>query len=549
MDIRSNLDKANHSLLSSTADRPEGQNTAALGAPNAMPEAPALAAEGKKDIQAYGIKATPALVGEMHLEADRNLLHQLIKKPTELHFYWTFGREVENIPVRIGGEAYYERFTRYVDKLLEVAPSLLTVVLALDELTLRANQSWIEAVQAKYPNRLEVCFVSDAQEKLEDAFPGYKATIHQVFANASRGNPVIASDIYRLLCMVDAAKADSTIFTYSDVDTFVYGCDTPNSEVQKRPQFDFQTMKVSFVEEVVEIPGHSNLMTALFQEPNFDSRKLKSGFFQERDPNTSFFLCRPMERETGYKNNDIVKFKVNTVGRYKYFSENILGYLNEYLGDDTKPMGILNYFTTLHACIKTCEGKDKEAMQTVFQDYLKQFSSLDVQTSAVIEITGPGLLDKRRECSALGVVHPRVASWEWHGTELLQGEVSGPLEAFSISKELNDMQGVFKVYVNRLNDALYAKRFGEDHPFYLALKEHLTKTFPYNTQGFEDLLQHEYDKRQKNNRDVGISCEEWKSNYLKRIKQKAPDDRPIEPGDSYYARLLSILATIGIQKE
>ncbi len=528
----------------------EAQKQAETNFSSRIAEAPVLVtSDTAKSLQAYEAKANQALVGETHLEVDRDLLHQLIQKPTELHFYWTFGRELENYPVRIGGEKYHERFTRYMDKLLEVAPNLLTVVLALDELTLRANQFWIEPLQAKYPNRLEVRFVCDAQAKLEKAFPGYSETIQHVFANASQGNPVIASDIYRLLCMVDLGNALSTIFIYCDVDTFVYGCDTPNFELQERPQFDFKTRTLRFVAETVEVPGHSNLMKALFREPSFDSTKLKTGFFQERDPNTSFFLCRPMERETGYKNNDIVKFKVQDVEAYMDFSDDILRNLKKHLSDDTKPICILNYFTTLHGFVKDCEGKTKEAMQLVFGDYLKQFSCLDVQTSDVISVTGPGLLNKRSECSSLGRVHPRVASWEWHGTELLQGNVPGPLEAFSTCSAWHDMQTVFKAYVSRLNDALYAKKFGENHPFYLALKDHLTKNFPYDTQSFEDLLKHEYDHRQESNIDVGVSYKDWKIKHLEKIKQKPPGNRPVGPDDSYYARLVNILSALGINVE
>ena len=278
MDINSTQIKTNLSASTFDVMTQEGQVSVEKSA-NPIPLTPALGAnDSAQGIQAYEPKATQALAGEMHLEEDRELVQKLIQKPTELHFYWTFGREVENIPVRIGGNKYYERFTRYVDKLLSVSPSLLKVVLALDELTLRANQSWIEAVQVKYPHRLEVRFVSDAQEKLEKAFPDYSKTIQQVFANASRGNPVIASDIYRLLCMVDSAKADSTIFTYSDVDTFVYGCDTPNSTVKKWPQRNSKTGDYEFVDKTVEIPGHSNLIKALFQEPSCDSTNLKKGF-------------------------------------------------------------------------------------------------------------------------------------------------------------------------------------------------------------------------------------------------------------------------------
>jgi hypothetical protein len=183
----------------------------------AIVEAPVLqGASGAKSLEAYEAKAIQALPGETHLEEDKQLIHELIKKPTELHFYWSFGREVE---------AYHKRFTRYLNKLLDVSPDLLKVVLALDDLTLRANQVWIEFLQVQYPNRLELRLIGDAQAKLEKAFPGYSDTIQQVFANASRGNPVIASDIYRLLCMVDPDKGVSTLFTYCDVDTFVYGCD------------------------------------------------------------------------------------------------------------------------------------------------------------------------------------------------------------------------------------------------------------------------------------------------------------------------------------
>ncbi len=526
----------------------EAQKQAETSPASCMAEAPVLLkADAEKSIQAYEAKTIQALEGETHLEEDKQLIHHLIQKPTELHFYWTFGRDVEHYPVRIGGEKYHERFTRYLNKLLDVSPAFLKVVLALDDLTLQANQSWIEALQAKYPNRLELRLIGDAQAKLEKAFPEYSESIQQVFANASQGNPVIASDIYRLLCMVEPEKALSTLFTYCDVDTFVYGCDTLPFELKKRPQLDFKTRSLTFVEETVEIPGHSNLMKALFQEPSCDSTKLRRGFFQDRDPNESFFLCRPMEGGTGYKNNDIVKFKVQDVQSYSDFSDNILSYLEKHLNDEAKPLNILNYFTQLHSAIKACEGTANEALQALFDAYLKEFNTVAIQPAEVIAVTGPGLLDRMLECSPLGVVHPRVASWEWHGTELLGKTLEGPLGAFSSRNPTYEKtQESFDLYASRLNDALYAKKFGEAHPFYAALKDYLLQHFPYNEESFEALVKEEYERNRNMSTETFPSYEKWRPLFLDKIKKKAPGNRPVEPDDSYYARLLSIFNTLDI---
>lgn len=513
-------------------------------------EAPVLqGASGAKSLEAYEAKAIQALAGETHLEEDKQLIHQLIKKPTELHFYWSFGREVEGYPVRIGGEAYHERFTRYLNKLLEVSPDLLKVVLALDDLTLRANQVWIEFLQLKYPNRLELRLIGDAQAKLEKAFPKYSETIQQVFANASRGNPVIVSDIYRLLCMVDPAKAENTIFTYCDVDKFVYGCDTTNSQVQKRPQLDFETKTFTFIEVTVDIPGHKNLIQALFQEPRFNSEEHDKNnvFRQERDPNQSFFLCRPMQ---DYKNNDIVKIKIKDLTTYISFSDDILKHLEKHLKDTAKPLNILNYFTKLHSYIKAFKNKLGEAEHNLFEAYSKEFNALSVSISDVIDVTGPEFLDQLNVCSPLGVVTPRVASWEWHGTQLVSKSLSVALSNFSSKNPCREnTQALFDLYANRLNDALYAKKFGEDHPFYLFLRHYLVQAFPYDQQYFENLVKEEYKLNLNMSKEGFPSYEEWKHDFLAKIKTKAPDDRPVEPGDSYYARLLSIVNTLGINVE
>jgi hypothetical protein len=292
-------------------------------------------------------------------------------------------------------------------------------------------------------------------------------------------------------------------------------------------------------------------MKALFQEPICDSTKLRRGFFKERDPNTSFFLCRPMETETGYKNNDIVKFKVQDVESYNRFSSSILSYFEKHLKDDAKPLNILNYFTKLHGYIKAFEGKAKEAISSESQTYLQAFNLSAVKPSEVIAVTGPGLLDKRGECSGLGVVHPRVASWEWHGTELLTDrELAGPCDQFSSKNSVCEtVQRSFNLYANRLNDALYAKKFGEDHPFYVALKAYLIQHFPYDGESFEALVKEGYERNRKMRTGDFLSYEEWKPLFLAEIKTKAPDDRPVGPDDSYYARLLSILNTLGINVE
>lgn len=509
-------------------------------------EVPALQASGEASgVNTYTVKAVEVYPGLTHLENSRALLHELIQAPRELHFFWGFGREIKDYPVKIGGEKYHEAFKKYLTKLLEVSPAALRVVLALDEGSFEANKTWIEPLIHTYKNRLEVRLVSAIQEKLEKTYPEHVLTIESIFTNAEAGNPVIASDIYRLLAMVDPEKVDSTIFTYCDVDTFVYGCEASGIEKITRPQFDFNTRKRVLIEKEIEVPDHKDLLQALFQEPTFTPTR--SGFFAERNPNESFFLSRPMERETGYKNNDIVKFKVNALKHYQDFSRSILDHLNRHLSDAAKPLNILNYFTTLHSFIKACEGKNEEALKLVFNDYLDTFNSQVVLMKDVIQVTGPGLLDKRPECSPLRVVHPRVATWGWHGTELLEHESAEPLEGFSSSlTSFHQALNHFKSYVNRIHDALYAQKFGENHPFYLHLKAYLESKFPYEQGYFQDLLKEAY--ADASSRRALPVYEEWKESYLKTL-QAIPEGRTINPEDSYYAKLLDVLKALGIRKE
>lgn len=526
----------------STLINPQGQTRNLIA--QAFPEVPALqASEEASGMNTYAVKALEAYPGLTHLENTRALLHELIQKPTELHFFWGFGREIKDYPVKIGGEKYNEAFKQYLAKLLEISPAALRVVLALDERSFTANKIWIEPLINTYKKRLEVCFIRDIQEKLEKDYPEHALTIEGIFANAEAGNPVIASDIYRLLAMIDPEKVDSTLFTYCDVDTFVYGCEASGVEKITRPQFDFNTRKRVLIEKEIEVPDHKDLLQALFQEPTFTPTR--SGFFAERNPNESFFLSRPMERETGYKNNDIVKFKVNALEPYQDFSRSILDHLNRHLSDAAKPLNILNYFTTLHSFIKACEGKNEEALKLVFNDYLDTFNSQAVLMRDVIQVTGPGLLDKRPECSPLRVVHPRVATWGWHGTELLEHESAEPLEGFSSSlTSFHQALNHFKSYVNRIHDALYAQKFGENHPFYVCLKAYLESKFPYNQAYFQELLKEAYADA-FNRREVP-AYEVWKDNYLKKL-QPIPSNRQITLEDSYYAKLLDVLKGLDLQ--
>ena len=495
--------------------------------------------------------------GLKYFKEDAEIIKQCLstQKQAELHFFWTTGRDPSMVKpeygasqqVDIGGAKYAgQKFLRYVDELLAYSPNSLNIKFVCDTLTLQSNHAGISNLQDKYPKRFEILDVSNIHDNLLKAFPNEKEYINVVFQNATCGNPAITSDIYRLVGMiygreVDPAAVLQTQYTYCDIDAFCSGMDTLNQAMQK--YLDFESY--SFKEKLVDIDGYTNLLKALFAPPTIKPPLQKKSIFMEFDPSTTFYLGRKKEESNG---NDLIKLCIISLDTYKNFCRSALckmDSLNKATKNGQSELTLLTYFPSLCKYVKECEN---DAQQR-FSEYLDEFSKTSLQIKEIINVTGPGLVDKLDQCLRLEQTYPHICAWEWHGTQLLENGESARNTICRImhpqaSKLISQVYDGFENYNSRVSDAFFARKFGVKHPFYVKMVESLQDNFPYTTKSFKTFLKEAYDY-QKNNLLTGEPIENWLGLQIARLTKGGQDKVTLD--SPYYVKLNHILHQLGIK--
>lgn len=497
-----------------------------------------------------------------HFGEDRELIVECLKhtKAAELQFFWTTGRTLSDNPaysgsthVDVGGATYGEKFFPYVSKLLEVSPEHLTVKFICDTMTEESNKSAIGELKMRYGDRFDILSIGIVHAQLLRAFPEKSNQLNTIFKNATGGNPAISSDIYRLLmpfardCDVDTILR--TQYTYCDVDTFCFG-----------------------MEESIQNGGHSNLIKALFAPSTYPSVFNYIGM-KKVDSN-----C-----------NDLIKMTLVSDETYRWFCLDVLSSAGYNRGKG-KP-ALLKHFTILHDIIKRCE--DPESCEAAFQNYLKAFEASRIVFEDIIYTTGPGFTSHLQQMSALENTYPRVDSFGWHGTQLILYGSNPITPIFTINnRERNPYYSAgenglwggaestivqaFRDYENSLFAALFAKSFGEKHPFNQKLRQHLVHTFPYACDAFKEVIKKEYDWQKQHNwirikhKQIGhgryvptlfqwnnkvqdyveTTHEEWLDLMHQKITTR-PDyddgDGDITEKSPYYFRLTHLLGKLGVE--
>ncbi len=384
----------------------------------------------------------------------------------QLHFFWTTGRTISDNPdyqqnkeVEVGGAKYGQKFFAYLQEILEHSPDKLKINFVCDTLTKNSNSEAINLLQNKHGKRFNLLSIESVHANLLQNFSQdyQKAKINILFKNATQGNPVIASDVYRIFMIYgqnDPASIATALHAYCDVDAFCYG---------------------------MELSYYQDLIKALFKPVD------KSPFYFGRSQN----------------NNDVIKICVKDLNSYNNFCCNQLNKLNT-------NGNVITYFSELHDMIKKCET-DSEYCLNILKHIPDPISNLILQ---VMQTTGPNFLFGENITTDLS--YPSEMALEWgdkaaildysiqrykytHPPSVLDWGFGPetPEEKLVSDDFIQDCE----IYRKVLSVYSYAKRFGEKHPFNVQIKNYLLDLYPYQGNSFKSLLSvnfaiHNKEKRQ-----------------------------------------------------
>lgn len=380
----------------------------------------------------------------------REHFHTALKHTPQatLNFFWTTGVSLSDDPiyfppkrVDVGGtHDYGARFFPCVSALLENTPPHLRVRFVCDARTLSTNNKALSRLRFFFPTRFFVVNVENVIQNLREVFPEDIAVLSSVFDNATRGNPAIASDLYRLVGMHfgHGKRPQGPVqHTYCDVDTFLHAM-----FCKEAPMF----------------------IRALLGKSSLIERWTTDGLLDERQKNASAFM---MWRH--HNISDVIKMHVDDEAVYHAWCREILGEI------DPKASWLLGR-TRLHDAIRDFE-KNPDL------DAFREAASFDCAAPMdVINGTGPGFT-RAGPFVVANLFYPSTSTWAWCGTQGLKMGTS-PLD-FLRDSSLQDtppaqsFMTACKDYVNVLSAAFFAKKFGENHPFFCQALAVLEEKNPY----------------------------------------------------------------------
>ncbi|MEI8295034.1 MAG: hypothetical protein WCG04_00730 [Alphaproteobacteria bacterium] len=410
----------------------------------------------------------------------------------ELHFFWTTGRTLSDnlaygpvTDVQVGGSQYGRKFFPYVEALIQSSPDNLKIVFVCDLMTYRSNHQQIGLLENQHGSRFEILLIDNVVANLLKIFdaPAQQQKITALFKNATQGNPVIASDVYRIIGMIygqDVPNAPvGTMRTYCDIDAFCYG---------------------------MEHNKHGELIEALF----------KSVF----TPTTTagFYFGRAQA------NNDIIKICITDIDNYKKLCDRQLQKIkiNSVVIPKYNKNPVVLHFEYIHRLIKWCEGNPNNCSNIIANIPDPIYNLIQ----EVIQTTGPTFLSDDSITSDLS--YPSICAGAWgapedaldyrrqgYGRELTNPEYildwghydlpQAQLDAFT--KDCDTYKKYLSVYI-------YAKRFGQNHPFNIEIKKHLMDEYPYHQDSFKELLKANFDCSKQQNE---LTYLEWRAAAFERI--------------------------------
>lgn len=421
----------------------------------------------------------------------------------ELHFFWTTpnvcDRRNENIPdIKVGGAKYGDLFPQYLDALLEVTNNTLecsfSIRFVCDGLTYASNKLWIENLLKKFPSTFKCLDIEEVQQNLLSSMPeSASKLIRKFFINTTQGNPVLASDFYRMCGMLYGQRdyqlrLSTTQFCYCDVDTFccVALPGLENTSILKdcaHPGLEFGG-------------GCTGLFRFLFDYQGMKSRESQLFSIKRRDSDLGI--------------NDIIKMCIWNDQAYKAFC---LKYFDTIENTALELMhgqwSILDHFNTIYSFVKASENDFKNA----FEKYLSYSNESQFLVQDILYLTGPELLLGFKEITVQSGTPPFIGSYTWHPSIMLEvGErnAMGKLMLDGVTPDLmDDFKIEINVYKQRLKDALFTKCFGSDHVFNAQLLKRLRQDYPYNGKIYKSILGEIYELQRKD-AIKEQSFEDWK---------------------------------------
>ncbi|MBS0185526.1 MAG: hypothetical protein JSS34_04180 [Proteobacteria bacterium] len=215
--------------------------------------------------------------------------------------------------------------------------------------------------------------------------------------------------------------------TYSDIDTFAYGCETCPDEFLKAV---FTSPDKEHSSKLVRQKGINDMLTFEFQE----------------EPVVSSWN--------------------------KIFCMKILDYLCT--SSSTNVFGLCSYFPYQYRSIVSLT---QETLSSTLKDLhnKKSFS-----TDRIIYCTGPGLLDQFPEESVSLLTYPCVSTLTWNLLCPLKGGVV-TLPYTTVRLNL-----LFKFYFNVLDYTFVAKKLGKDHPSFLLLRDYVEEKNPFFSEEYKE---------------------------------------------------------------
>lgn len=459
-----------------------------------------------------------------HFEKSGPLIKKLLENQerVELHFYWTTPRVREELsdtntsPIQVGGEAYAEKFPPYLNALLTYSSQNLHIRFVCDFLTHSTNQEWISALQEQHGPRFETVDIQTVHQRLSRELPDHGGMLQDIFRNATEGNPVIASDVYRLIGMpfanLEEPLQTKTQYTYCDIDTFCEGMERPDGR------------------HWIELNGHTNLLKALLSK----AQPQKNSIFH--DPTTAFYLGR-RDDDQGIT-NELIKLKIFCKDAYKVFCEEVLKNIND-LDKNYKresKLGHLQYFHELYNFIQQSKNDPEQ-----FDVYLEEMEKSPLRLKDIIGVTGPRLTRILTECSPLSHPFPMISAWSWHGSQAIELGVAQAFFFYVKPSDEHQFEKLLTQYTGRLKDAFYVRKFGEDHPFNVKMRQYLRDCFPYHQPLFRQILESAWEQEDK---ESNPSFPEWAQEKIKEINTENKADFCNSP---YAYRLIHVLKDLGIE--
>lgn len=179
------------------------------------------------------------------------------KERTEIHLFWTTGKPYDLLSdeygagrvVNIGGANWGKKFGSYIRDFLSIVPKNISVIFICDQLTDESNKPTFDFLGFNFGDRFQLKRWEQVTKDVYAKLPHHESNLKPFFEQGLCGNPAIASDVYRLVCMPlfnDEVKIsfEKIMWTYTDVDTFCYAME--NDRVSDYIKSIIETKEGSF---------------------------------------------------------------------------------------------------------------------------------------------------------------------------------------------------------------------------------------------------------------------------------------------------------------